>query len=275
MLFPEFPPSSHESHATVSLLAAAYMLWPENSEMRAGFCSLTGAEAANALVEMHRQDKDGRLASLSDDIKMLDQEIFPGHVRQFEDRLTQPFGGSRSIPAFVRQIDSSLSLELDHCGTAAVWAGTILGTVHQMDQFHKSELRGGASVGKAIDMLEDTGGPANSILWDHWMSHKSIAHLALASTVVYQRFSSGGRLHPYATDAFSTVLHHTAGVLHLARFFQEFGLKFVPKASSKGPILHPETTWRMPVSIPFTEDLYTSAPLTEGEQDSLRQRRAK
>lgn len=273
MVFPEFPPGSAEAHAHVSTLAAAFLLWPEDSGSRDGYCAHQGTIAAGLLRDRFRSDIDGEVHPK--EIHDLLVATAPWEVQRFHQSLISPFDGQFSISHILEGLDGNLSAQMAEAERSAFWAGMVLGVVHQMYVHHNTELNGGASVTKAIALLEDIGGPAGSNLRKYWSNHKAVAHLAQAAITVQVCFARDGILPEEELDdwtIFGTVLQHTADVLHLARFFQEFGLGFVPKASSTGPLLNPETIWRMPVSIPYTADLFRIAPLRPDEFELVQNR---
>jgi hypothetical protein len=119
--------------------------------------------------------------------------------------------------------------------------------------------RGGASIGKAITLVEANAkgrGTGAATLWQLWNIYKDVAHLVTAATLICADARNRSRNEPFgpvglSVDQFGpfqmTMLMPDL-VLAVALEFEQRGLSHVPHARTE-PILNPETLWRIPDNI--------------------------
>ncbi|WP_431855323.1 hypothetical protein [Azospirillum sp.] len=138
-------------------------------------------------------------------------------------------------------------------------AGLIMTLLLRMHVHHRSVLRGGSSVGKAISILTEFDLPhvpsSAKALWTAWREHGHAAHLCAAfadtflSTVARNNATVG--MDPAATaDAIIGDLVHATYAdieefLSLALLYQNFGLHTVPNARDWS-WLDESAIWRVP-----------------------------
>jgi hypothetical protein len=152
--------------------------------------------------------------------------------------------GSKSVPPRLRQIQTDWLRVADifhmHCDLTA--GG------HQT-------RRGGASIGKAIELIAAQSkviGTGKANLWNTWKTYKDVAHLVTAATIISddahwrertKPFGEFGPL-PEQLHPFPIAMLLPDFVLAVGLFLQNYGLANVPQAREE-PMLDPETLWRI------------------------------
>jgi hypothetical protein len=147
-------------------------------------------------------------------------------------------------------------------------AGGILQTVVDIDRESRSPLRGGASIAKAVDLLEtssETG--VKSQLYAAWSEFKDVAHLIAASCHLTKPPQTDSLEVPLGAFARS-VQRAPEAVLSMALAFQEFGLHYIPHGQG-GPLLPSQTVWRVPSALRAAESCLPVRPLTEEQLSFL------
>jgi len=119
--------------------------------------------------------------------------------------------------------------------------------------------RGGPSIGKAITLVDANAkswGTGAATLWKIWSTHKDVAHLVTAATLICAEARTRYRNKPLEPSGlrfgqfipFQMAMLMPDLVLAVALEFQRVGLSVVPHARSE-PTLDPETLWRIPADI--------------------------
>lgn len=146
-------------------------------------------------------------------------------------------------------------------------AGLVLALIRRMATHH-ADLPGGASVNKAIYMLECLKPPMVPVnshdLRRAWATFKPVAHLGAAL------FDAWEREDPCPANPGAPI----GGFLADAEAYQAFGLGFVPTRAKGTPILDPKTTWRLPSPPQWDPTPYVPAPLDDELLAALRGYRA-
>lgn len=146
-------------------------------------------------------------------------------------------------------------------------AGLILALIRRMATHH-ADLPGGASVNKAVFMLECVKAPMlprnSHDLRRAWATFKPVAHLGAALFDAMIR-EEPCPLHP------GTCMR---AFLADAEAYQQFGLQHVPARAKGAPILDPGSTWLLPSPPQWPPTRYVPAPLDDRLLAAARQYRA-
>jgi hypothetical protein len=146
-------------------------------------------------------------------------------------------------------------------------AGLILALIRRMATHH-ADLPGGASVNKAVFMLECVKAPMlprnSHDLRRAWATFKPVAHLGAALFDAMIR-EEPCPLHP------GTCMR---AFLADAEAYQQFGLQHVPARAKGAPFLDPGSTWLLPSPPQWPSTRYVPAPLDDRLLAAARQYRA-
>ena len=141
------------------------------------------------------------------------------------------------------------------------------------DTQHGDALRGGASISKAVDLLENEKDvPTHAPLRSAWSKFRDVAHLITAAAFLAEKGQGTGK--PHAGTIFNAVWLAPDATLSLAFGYQEFGLRLRPHGQKK-PILHEDTLWRIPANAEPEKLLLPVRRLTEAQVALLETRRAR
>jgi hypothetical protein len=132
------------------------------------------------------------------------------------------------------------------------------------------KIRGGPSIAKAVDLVEDAHGlPGRSQLTAAWSNFRDVAHVITAAAHL-AHCAVTARDDARAASILSAMLLVPDVVIPLAGAFQQFGLTTFPHGRNT-PIL-PDTLWRIPEAR-LPENLFLPVrPLTERQLDQLQVR---
>jgi hypothetical protein len=125
--------------------------------------------------------------------------------------------------------------------------GSALHLVWAMEAHHREQLAGGASLSKAIAIIQEFPVWPRSMLarslWTAWSRYKSAAHLCAAFTLVFHEAFQGpvGEVDERLKTAYDQNLHIT---LSLAAAYERFASSFKPHGN-ESPLLDPEEIWRL------------------------------
>ena len=116
--------------------------------------------------------------------------------------------------------------------------------------------RGGASIGKAIEVIDEnteSRGTSKARLWHFWETYKDVAHLVTAATVICAHARNTRRDEPFGLSEnqfspFQMAMLMPDLVLCVALEFQRLGLNSVSESDAESK-LDPETLWRIPLDI--------------------------
>jgi hypothetical protein len=144
--------------------------------------------------------------------------------------------------------------------------------------------RGGASIGKAVTLVEakaNTWGTSAASLWKNWSTYKDVAHLVTAATLICLEARTTSRSQPFGPSGlsvdqiipFQMAMLMPDLVLAVALEFERVGLSVVPHARTE-PTLDPETLWRIPPDIHVVPLPPPSRKITVKDLVVLNKRRA-
>jgi len=132
----------------------------------------------------------------------------------------------------------------------------VVHTYYDLSQGHHQKRRGGASIGKAITLVDakaKSRGTGEANLWKLWGKHKDVAHLiAAAAFVCYdvrlKHRRSRFLLPIHALIPFQIVMLIPDLVVAVAIEFQRVGLESVPYSRTE-PTFDPDSLWRISDNI--------------------------
>lgn len=241
-----------------------YALFPEDCEGRKAYGASMGILALGNTEKL--QNEKAGYDRLSPEQVLLADAGFPAFKRMVEKKYFEEFGGFQTImEATTTGRFNRFERENEKNAVALSWAGAILFTILRMAEFHTGELRGGPSVRKVIALFEATGGPAKSELMGMWSRYKVVAHLGAAAVYMRDYFKDSRFTGDRNEDFFGAFFYRTAELMFIAREFQEFATTYVPKRSHKGPLVDPQTVWKLPPAIFLRPSLVIKQPLLESE----------
>lgn len=157
-------------------------------------------------------------------------------------------------------------------------AGAILGMVRRMATHH-TDLPGGASVKKAIFILERTKYPLvpqnERDLRRAWVEYRSVAHFCAVLldwiTAVARLTNTPEELSAAVQDLMN---EHFLLFLSEAEAYVEFGLAHKPQRTRSQTLLDPAETWVLPQDRPWPKSCNEPAPLNELLLKAAREYRA-
>ena len=149
------------------------------------------------------------------------------------------------------------------------------------DRGQHQKTRGGASVGKAIaliDAIAKSKGTGAAKLWDIWKSYKDVAHLITATVLISGEATARHRKAPYQAKLHQFQPYRMAMllpelVISVAMSIESYGLQYVAKGGT-APMFDPETLWRVPVDINLSPIELPTRKITKADIAVLNARRA-
>jgi hypothetical protein len=135
------------------------------------------------------------------------------------------------------------------------------------------DRRGGASISKAVDLLEaEHALPSHAPLRSAWSEFRDVAHLIAAGAFLAKEGQPTGA--PYAGSIFTATWLAPDAVLALASGYQEFSLQF--KAHGlKMPVLPIDSLWRIPNKADLLAPFLLRRRLSDAQITLLMERRAR
>jgi hypothetical protein len=123
-------------------------------------------------------------------------------------------------------------------------------------QGRHQEARAGASVGKAISLIDANAkskGTGASKLWEIWAANKDVAHLITAAVLVSADVQTRHRLAPYGMSLHQFQPYRMAMllpelVISVAMTIENYGLRRVAHGRRE-PLFDPESFWHIPPDI--------------------------
>ncbi len=130
---------------------------------------------------------------------------------------------------------------------------------YDLDQGRHQERRGGASVGKAISLINtnaNSKGTGAAKLWEIWKTYKDVAHLVTAAVLVSAEAQTRHRVAPYGLKLHQLLPYRMAMqlpdlVISVAMTIERYGLHYVVHGRTE-PLFDPESLWRIPCDINLT-----------------------
>jgi hypothetical protein len=163
------------------------------------------------------------------------------------------------------------------------WA-RVADIVHlRSDLFHgrHQERRGGASVGKAIFLIDANAkskGTGAAKVWEIWTTYKDVAHLVTAAVLVAAETQTRHRSAPYGLKLHQFQPYRMAMllpelVISVAITIENDGLQQVPHGQTES-MFDPESLWRIPSDINLTPLAPPVRNITTTDLAVLKARRA-
>jgi hypothetical protein len=152
---------------------------------------------------------------------------------------------------------------------------------HDLVQGGHQKGRGGASVGKAISLINANAkskGTGTAKLWEIWKIYKDVAHLVTAAVLVsaeaqiqHRRAPYGLKLHQFQPFRMAMLLPEL--VISVAMAIENDGLQYVPHGRAE-PMFDPKSLWRIPPDINLTPITLPVRKITRADINALNARRA-
>lgn len=262
-LHPTFgePLKDDEDGATYSLAIheaaialEAYCFYPDSEEDRKGFLSTFGALAYGRF--------EAREFPIFEGYESESKAHWQRELAATKRRWFEVHGGVQTLAASGGMGAIRAHIERSH--DAVFWAGRIGTLIFNLDGAHRSAIRGGASLNKAIGLIAKTGGPKEDTLKAAWRDYSSVVHVLAALDYWFfveglaENFDEPGNL-------FAPAYYMTAATMYVARFYQEFFTSFVPKHGRKLPLVDPSKIWRLPEEVGYHPNLIRALPIREDD----------
>ena len=270
------PAVAHQ--ARLCLRLQAYMAWPEDQVSRTQFLAANGARMMGNLLPIIDKVRDDLLKT---DLPTIDMDpklkvriladIFK--TKTTEELFTIHGGGFNPVAdAALHEPPRANSFDYGH--QQARLAGHRLLFTAMMHIHHRHQLRGGASLSKATDLLAHKRkqiGQAGTTkpIFAAWKTHQSVAHLAATALLIeYDMRCAGGQdagtEHPKKGPLSQLLIHRCC----ISQALLDFGLSFVADRSEQ-PCLDPNLAYRFPVTLPAIDLAKVLPPLDEEDLDFL------
>jgi len=244
----------------------AAMAWPSDSEAHHQYIA--------TLMSMHIAELESKGADLPDPLVGKDWEESIAAIHEHEDWMSAvdqveewfaEAGGHSSVAmapgfqAFHKDMDSRVG--------AWFAAGLILALIRRMATHH-ADLPGGASVNKAVFILERINlpmVPRNSHdLRKAWKTYKPVAHFCAA---LFDWFlialENGGTPEEIATILEEELNDNFLMFLAEAEAYLNFGLSYRPPRAKAQTLLDPDETWTLPEHRPWPPSPMKPAPFDD------------
>jgi hypothetical protein len=232
------------------------MTWPNNEERRDLFLSACAAKA-NETADIGRHSREGTADCCAATRGVLTLAGKPINLGSLADVI----------------IDG---LEAEMATARVAWKNVadLMQTLARLNAHEQAHDRGGPSIAKAKDLIDDaTVGTNRQRLETDWSTFRDVAPLAtaaatLAAVAVTQTRDKnlGDPLYPIFLDP--------ASVLCMASIFQQFGLSLIPHGRSE-PILSPESLWQLPTDVEIVPPPFAWGPLGDRCIEMLASRKAR
>ncbi len=263
----------------------AYLAWPECAERRDQHLATGAAKHMHHVFEgldVVARDLPHGVHESNDGADYLCQD--PQHLiaikkMQILQENFAIFGGGfapLAEAAFNEPLQDLLDSGMHH----AALAGERLLLTARMAAYHAKDLRRGASLNKATDLLawlrsKYQEPKSRNPIMEAWNGHKNVAHLAAAAVVIgaailRSRPTANGTEVPTVTIL--TTLKHTEQFVQLSQDFLDFGLTFKSFGLTQ-TILDGETVWHLPVDLPSRPLERVVWPLSNEEFEYLHTKR--
>jgi hypothetical protein len=244
-----FMPFQQASH-----LLVAYAAWPNSQKPRDQYM------ATNIGLAVAHLERRLALTAISADTQPMNLSGRSG---------LELFGGWEAVA------EAALSSVLDQVDKVQDQWPRVADIFHAIiDIAHEErvKIRGGPSISKAINLVEDASQlPGQSQLRAVWSKFRDVAHVLTAGAYLAQGALERGDKR--AASILSAILLVPDIVVPLAGAFQQFGLTTMSHGRTT-PILDPETLWRVPESHLSVALPLPVRCLTQRQMDLLQTRRA-
>jgi len=148
-------------------------------------------------------------------------------------------------------------------------------------QGRHQERRGGASVGKAIALIDvnaKSKGTGSAKLWEIWKTYKDVAHLVTAAVLVCADAQTRHRMAPFRLKLHQFQPYRMAMllpelVISVAMTIERYGLEYLAHGRTE-PLLDSESLWRIPTDINLIPLPLPVRKITKTDIAALNARRA-
>ncbi len=248
------------------LAVRAVMAWPDDIEARRQYLA--------TVISMHLAELQQKSTDLPDPLTEKNWEETIAAIEEREDWLATvdqvgewfaEAGGHASVahaPGF-QSFQKDMSSRLGH------WfaAGLILALIRRMAKHH-GDLPGGASVNKAVFILERVNlpmVPRNSHdLRKAWRTYKPVAHFCAALFDWFMiALNTGGTPEEIAAVLEEQLNDEFLMFLSEAEAYMEFGLSYRPPRAKAQTLLDPEDTWILPEHRPWMKSPMVPLPFDD------------
>lgn len=248
------------------LAVRAVMAWPNDIEARRQYLA--------TVISMHLAELQQKSTDLPDPLTEKSWEEIIAAIEEQEnwlatiDQLGEWFaeaGGHASVahaPGF-QSFQKDMSSRVGH------WfaAGLILALIRRMAKHH-GDLPGGASVNKAVFILERVNlpmVPRNSHdLRKAWRTYKPVAHFCAALFDWFMiALNTGGTPEEIAAILEEQLNDEFLMFLSEAEAYMEFGLSYRPPRAKAQTLLDPEDTWILPEHRPWMKSPMAPLPFDD------------
>jgi hypothetical protein len=136
--------------------------------------------------------------------------------------------------------------------------------------------RGGASVGKAISLIDANArskGTGAAKLWEIWTTYKDVAHLITAACLLSWDAKTRHQVPPFLLQPYRMAMLLPEVVISVAMTFENHGLQQVAYGRTE-PTFDPASLWRIPADINLTRLAPPVRKITRTDLAVLNARRA-
>jgi len=239
------------------------MAWPNDEQARKQYLATT---MARHLGELQRSAQDLPDPAQAEDwfeaIAAIEEWEAWQHAEATVSRWFDHGGGFMAVANAPRLQDYQDQM----MGQVGAWfaAGLILALIRRMATHH-SDLPGGASVNKAVFILERIHAPMvprnSHDLRRAWAEYKPVAHFCASLFDTFMDAMEDCDT-PAATgvEMERKLREEFPAFLALSDAYQQFGLTYVPRRAKGQPILDPAQAWLLPEEKQWAPTPYVPAP---------------
>lgn len=239
---------------TAAFRLLAYMGWPSNERRRNEYLANLGAMA---LAEIERA---GPAAFGVRDEQHWHRALALSKQRHFD--LYGGFNTLTTAPPY-----SAITAEWDHFRGAMLAAGKILLIIRSV-VLHHPDARGGASVNKAVFLLEHVRPRVKrTVAKQMWSRYKSVAPLCATLCIFSSLLRQAGATGEQEKTEF--MFAELGMTLAIARELEDFATTFVPHGHS-APLLDRSKLWTIPADLRLPPVEIPMPPLPGHLLDALR-----
>ncbi len=242
------------------------MAWPKDAEARRRYLAAVMAHHLGELEQAAKDLPDPNRAQgwfdTIDAIRELENFHYAERIfgRWFQD------GGSFMAVADAPSL-AEFERQMMECTPAWFAAGMILALVRRMATHH-ADLPGGASVKKAVYILERVNIPIiphnRKDIRLAWTTYKPVAHFCAALLDLFvECFLEGGGPDRIGAEMERRLNEEFPGFLARADAYQEFGITYAPPRTKGQTILDKAEAWLLPDKKQWEPTPYVPAPFDD------------
>ncbi len=152
---------------------------------------------------------------------------------------------------------------------------------YDLAQGQHQKRRGGASIGKAIALIDAKArskGTGAAKLWEIWKTYKDAAHLITAAVLISAEVQIRNRKEPFGIrlhqfQPYRMALLMPELVVAVALTIEKYGLEFVTHSRAE-PLFDPQSLWRIPADVNVAPISWPVRRITSSDVVVLNARRA-